>query len=69
MWLNNMLSRLSVILTQQEETLQLLHSLLTNSQCQYVLGELLWDRGISLLVLIHAQSMAVRLLTIKVSLH
>lgn len=51
----------------QEEILRLLYHLLKGSNCQYILGELLWDKGIPLLVLIRAQSMSVRLLAIKVS--
>ena len=50
----------------QEEVLRLLHNLLKAANCQYILGELLWEKGIPLLVLIRAQSMSVRLLAIKV---
>ena len=52
--------------SQQEEVLRLLYNLLTSSRSSPQLGELLWDRGRVLLVLIQAHSMAVRLLAIKV---
>lgn len=54
---------------QQEEILRFLHNLLTNCPCQFGLGELLWEKGIPLLVLVRGQSMAVRLLAIKVRDH
>ena len=52
----------------QEEVLRLIHNLLKAANCQYILGELLWEKGIPLLVLIRAQGMSVRLLAIKVGL-
>ena len=52
---------------QQEEILRFLYNLLSNCPCQFALGELLWEKGIPLLVLVRGQSMSVRLLAIKVS--
>ena len=52
----------------QEELLQLLFGLLTTSS-PHGLAETLWNKGLPLLVLIRAESMAVRLLTIKVLLN
>lgn len=49
----------------QEELLQLLLSLLTMA-VSAGLGSILWTAGLPFLVLIRAESMAVRLLTIKV---
>ena len=53
--------------TQQEEILRFLFNLLTNCPCSFALGELLWEKGIPLIVLVRGQSMVVRVLAIKVS--
>ena len=58
---------LSLTHTQQEEILRFLYNLLTKCPCQFALGELLWEKGIPLLVLVRGQSMSVRLLAIKVT--
>ncbi len=50
-----------------EEILRLLYNLLKTAESRYALGDLLWDKGIPLLILTRAQSMSVRLLAIKVS--
>ncbi len=52
---------------QQDELLRLLLNLLTSSVTRYILADLLWDKGLIFLVLIQNQSMAVRLLAIKVA--
>ena len=51
---------------QLEDLLRLLLNLLASSVCRHILADLLWDKGLILLVLVQNQSMAVRLLTIKV---
>ncbi len=50
-----------------EEILRLLYNLLKTAQSRHALGDLLWEKGIPLLVLTRAQSMSVRLLAIKVN--
>ncbi len=49
-----------------EEILRLLYNLLKTAASRYALGDLLWEKGIPLLILTRAQSMSVRLLAIKV---
>ena len=55
------------VCVQVEELLRVLLSLLTTSSYQDSLASALWGRGLVILVLVQAQSMAVRLLAIKVS--